>query len=312
MENNNIADGFAMPMEALLDGSADAVYWKFLEERLSKDASARTDYAIQIRMHYILKEYFSLEKAVGRKGFMWLKVAAMLVLLAGMSVLAFCSHRRVDRCLYVSASDMPSLTASEYDMLKARYFAEHYDEGVFSGQLVKYEPGAIENPGAAIEVLQTSAEMTAGHQLNEGDRVWRQDIDLPGGQISFRVGSQGIVTVVGPATVKLHDEKTIEVVSGCVYVEANRTVSLILAGRRLSIDNTSVGVVAREDGRSCDLIVTDGIVLLGDGRCLRAQDGVRISAKGELQAYRSLGDSQSLQCKFLAGVTNVRIERTVN
>jgi len=312
MENNNIADGLAMPLEALLEGSADAVLRKSLAERLSKDAAARKDYAIQLRMHYILKEHFSLEKVICRKGSIWLKVAAMLVLLAGMSVLAVCSHRRVERCLYVSASDMPSLTASEYDMLKARYFAEHYEKGAFSGQLVKYEPGAIENPGAAIEVLQTSSEMAAGHQLNEGDRVWRQDIDLPSGQMSFRIGSHGVVTVVGPATVKLHDEKTVEVVSGCVCVEASRAVSLILAGRRLSIDNTSVGVVARGDGTSCDLIVTDGIALLGDGRCLRARDGVRISAKGELQAYRSLGDSQSLQCKLLAGVTNVRIERMVN
>ena len=312
MGNNDIADGLAMPMEALLDGSADAVFRKSLVERLSKDASARTNYAVQIRMHYVLEEYFSLEKAAGRKGFMWLKVAAMLVLFVGMSVLALCSHRRVDQCLYVSASDMPSLTASEYDMLKARYFAEHYEEGAFSEQLVKYEPGAIENPGAAIEVLQTSSEMAAGHQLNEGDRVWRQDIDLPVGQMRFRVGAQGVVTIVGPATVKLHDEKTIEVVSGCVYVEANRTVSLILAGRRLTIDNASVGVVARGDGASCDLIVTDGIALLGGGRCLRTQDGVRISATGALQAYRSLGDSQSLHCKFLAGVSNVRIEGEVN
>ena len=125
--------------------------------------------------------------------------------------------------------------------------------------------------------------------------------------MKFKLGEHGVVTVVGLAEVRLHDDKTIEVTSGCVYVEAHHAVSLVLAGRRFVLDKTSVGVVARNNGSECDLVVTEGLVLLGEGRCLRVQDGMRMMSDGAWQAFRSFADAQILRGKFIAGVADVKI-----
>ena len=312
MENDQSKDNLVRSLESLLEGRANVSERNSLVERLSKDKMAWKDYVTQVRIHLMLEEYFLLEKVVCRSGFKWLKRAASVVLVVGMVTLVFLSFRDTESHLHVVASTMPMLTADECEMLKARYFVECAGSGAFAGQLVKYEPGTIENPGAAIEVLKTSAKEMAGHHLNEGDRVWRQNIVLPEGQMSFKIGGRGVVTIIGPSAVKLHDDKTVEVQSGCVYVETQQSVSLVLAKRRLTIDNASVGVVAQGDGESCDLVVTDGIVLMGEGHCLRTQDGVRITTGGELKAFHSFGNAQILQSRFLTGVSDIKIKEGHN
>lgn len=59
---------------------------------------------------------------------------------------------------------------------------------------------------------------------------------------------------------------------------------------------------------SADLLVTDGLVLLGMDTCLKPCDGFRILSDGSLRRYRSLSDGSAIRKSFLAGVSDIRIK----
>ena len=312
MDHDDMTEMPFEALEAFLDDRADAAARQVLAEKLTGSASARTDYGRQIRVHLMLKEHFSLAQAVRRPSRGVLKAVAAVLLVVGVVAVVCSTGRSPARCLRVEAAEAEVLSAEELECLKMRYFAERSPSSASAAEIVKYEPGSVANPGAAIEVLEMSVAKRAGQHLNVGDRVWRKEIVLSEGQLRFQVGARNVVTAVGPAVVRLPDGQTVEVVSGCAFVEARQPVNLVLMGHRIVLNDTSAGVVVRADGSAGDLLVTDGLVLLQDGCCLRSQSGVRFSSDGSRQTYRSASDGQMLQGAFLAGISDVRIERSSN
>lgn len=262
----------------------------------------------QLRIHFLLEEHFRLARAARPRVSTGLKVAAACLVAVGLAAVAWRSVRRPPSaaCLRVESVESTTLTQEEVDLCRARYFADRAFASADAHEITKYEPGTIANPGAAIEVLEV-ASVVSGHHLHAGDRVWRQELVLPSGRLRFAVGDGCVVTAVGPAKVRLPDFATVEVVSGTVFVDAHARVDVRAAGQRLAVSEASVGVVARPDGASADLLVTDGLVLLDGDAFLKPRDGVRLGADGTRRRYRSLLDGGSLRETLLAGVSDIRI-----
>lgn len=260
----------------------------------------------QLRVHFLLEEHFRLTRAARPRVPLWMKVAAALLLLVGVAAVlgrALCPSS----VLYVEPVEATTLTQDEIDLCKARDMADRSFAHAADSVHMKYEPGSVANPGAAIEILEVSSAGTSGHHLHVGDRVWRQELVLPSGRIRFAVGNGCVVTAVGPARVLLPDAGTVEVAVGTVLVDAHRRVGIRVSGRNVVVAQASVGVVARPDGASADLLVTDGLVLLGRDMCLKPCDGVRFGADGSQRRYRSRADGGSLRKELLAGVSDIRI-----
>lgn len=261
----------------------------------------------QLRIHYMLDEHFSLVRVNSRNFRSWIKVAGFLVAAAFIVVLVRIAKSPVPY-LCVEPVETTTLSQEEIELCKARYASDQNFAHAVEPVVMKYEPGSVENPGAAIKVLEVSLEYPQGYHLHAGDRVWRQEIVLPSGKIRFAVGDGCVVTLLGPAKVCLPDETTVEIVSGNVLVDANRRTGVCVSGQRVFVAQASVGVVARQDGASADLLVTDGLVLLGMDTCLKPCDGFRILPDGSLRRYRSLSDGSAIRKSFLAGVSDIRIK----
>lgn len=261
----------------------------------------------QLRIHFLLEEHFRLARATRPRIPNALKVAAALLLVVGVAVVVGRSaFRPTDAYLCVEPVEATTLTQEELELCRARYSADRSFAHAVRPEIMKYEPGTISNPGAAIEVLEASSA-ASGHHLHAGDRVWRQELVLPSGRLRFSVGGGCVVTAVGPAKVRLPDAATVEVVAGNVLVDAHQRIDIRAAGQSLAVAEASVGVVVRPDGQSADLLVTDGLVLLERDICLKPRDGVRFGADGSRQRYRSLVDGGSLRETLLAGVSDIRI-----
>lgn len=261
----------------------------------------------QLRIHFLLEEHFQLAYAARPRIPTGLKIAAGGLLALGAAVVAGRSALRPEEAfLRVEPVESACLTQEEMELCQARYAADRSFSLDVSHDLMKYEPGTISNPGAAIEVLEVSSA-DSGRHLNAGDRVWRQELVLPSGRIRFSVGDGCVVTAVGPATVRLPDPATVEVVSGSVFVDAHRRVDIRAAGQALAVADASVGVVVRPGGQMADLLVTDGLVLLDRDVCLKPRDGVRLGADGSRQRYRTPLDGGSLRETLLAGALDIRI-----
>lgn len=261
----------------------------------------------QLRIHFLLEEHFRLSRAVRPRLPRGLKASAAFLLAVGVAVVVRqYALRPTGPCLRVEPVEAVTLTQEELELCRARYSANRSFAHAVRPEIMKYEPGTIANPGAAIEVLEASSA-ASGHHLHAGDRVWRQELVLPSGRLRFSVGDGCVVTAVGPAKVRLPDAATVEVVAGNVFVDAHQRINIQVAGQSLAVAEASVGVVVRSDGRSADLLVTDGLVLLDRDICLKPCDGVRLDADGSRRRYRSLMDGGSLRETLLAGVSEVRI-----
>lgn len=260
----------------------------------------------QLRIHFLLEEHFRLARATRPHIPNGLKAAAALLAVGVAVVVGRSAFRPTDAYLCVEPVEAATLTQEELELCRARYSADRSFAHAVNPEIMKYEPGTIANPGAAIEVLEASSA-ASGHHLHAGDRVWRQELALPSGRLRFSVGGGCVVTAVGPAKVRLPDAATVEVIAGNVLVDAHQRVDIRVAGQSLAVAEASVGVVVRSDGQSADLLVTDGLVLLERDICLKPRDGVRFGRDGSKQRYRSLVDGGSLRETVLAGVSDIRI-----
>ena len=270
---------------------------------------AHSDAIQQVRIHYMLEEHFALVRAARVKPWWRMKVAAAVILAAGTAFLLCRAFLPSERCLYVEPVEATAMSAEDVELCKARYASDQSFAHSVDTAFMKYEPGSIENPGAAIKVLEASAEEGVGHRLHAGDRVWRHELVQTSGKMRFAVGDGFEVTILGPAKVRLPDAETIEISSGNVLLDVRKRIGVCVSGRHVAVAQASVGVVVRQDKPSSDLLVTDGVVLIDGGICLKPCDGVRIEADGSLQRYRSLNDSASLREALLAGVSDIRITK---
>ncbi len=272
----------------------------------TEDFWNRTDTVGQLRVHYLLEEHFALESANARSMGIW-KKAACLLALAGLSVAIWMFAKPSSSCLQVELVETSALSSEDLEMCKARYMSAQSFVRPSAVGLVKYEPDSIANPGTPIKVMEADSEADAGHRLHAGDYVWRQELVQTSGKLRFAVGDGCEVTMLGPAEVRLRDSSTIEVVSGSILIDASSHMYVSYSGQCVAIDQASVAVVARRDGQSLDLIVTDGLVLMGPEMCLRPCEGVRMGSDGSLKRYRSLVGGGCLRDTIMAGISDIRI-----
>lgn len=167
----------------------------------------------------------------------------------------------------------------------------------------------MDNPGAAIRVLEVVSNETTGRHLRPGDRVWRERIELGAGMMRFEVGSNCVVTVHAPALVELKDEQSLNVLRGGVFLDVKDKVVVGVSRQRILLANTSVGIVADEQGDNADMLVTDGVACLGHDGFFKPRDGARISVGGKVTRYRSMEAAEIVRGRFLARMPSIRIER---
>lgn len=213
----------------------------------------------------------------------------------------------VENEVLVHVVEDSSISAEELELLKARYATDRSFVRHVEPELIKYEPGVIDNPGAPIRVLDMASANENGRHLRPGDRVWRETIEIGEGSMRFEVGSNCIVTVHAPAKIELRSESAVEIVRGGVFLDVKDAVTVDVAHQRICFANSSVGLVVSEHGETADMLVTDGVVRVGRDGFFKPRDGARIFADGKVVRYRSHEPAESVRGQFLASVPTITI-----
>lgn len=242
-----------------------------------------------------------------RKG--WLLVAASLVIcLFGFLLISeLRSSWQPDNAIRVELVDQCGMTDDELELYKARYASDRAFTRRLEHEFIKYEPGVVENPGAPIRVLENASDGQNGRHLRPKDRVWRETIEIADGFLRFEIGTNCIVTVNAPARVEIRDEFTFEIVYGSAFFDVKTMAMIGVGGQQITVSKASAGFVVPECGSWADMIVTDGVVKIGDEEFFKPRDGSRIYPDGRRLRYRSVDRAENLRGRILAGVRDVRI-----
>ena len=243
-----------------------------------------------------------------RKGLL-LIAASLLVCLSGFVLLFELRRaRQPDNAIQVELIDECGMTEDELELYKARYASDRAFNGHHESKFIKYEPGVVENPGAPIRVLENVSVGQNGRHLRPKDRVWRETIEIADGFLRFEIGTNCIVTVKAPARVEIRDEFTFEIVHGSAFFDVKTMAVVGVGGQQITVSKASAGFVVPERGGWADMLVTDGVVKIGDDEFLKPRDGSRIYPDGRRLRYRSVDGAEDVRGRILAGIRDVRIE----
>lgn len=305
----------AAAFEGVLSETCEPRVRRNLSDLASSSEQMREAYADQMRMHLLLTEHARLreverERRGRRNSVCWAAAACLALLLFAIGT-CLLARSRDEHVIRVEVEQGRGVTDEEMELCRARFLADASVACEDEGEFVKYEPGVVENPGAAIEILDVDVANVNGRHLRRGDRVWREEILLQEGTMRFGVGSNCTLTVHAPAKLAIRDDHTFDVRSGCIVFDAKRPVSLSVAGGGMVALDASVGVVAFPDKGYADLLVMDGMARVGVDAYFRPGSGVRIFEDGRLVRYRSCASTEIVRSSLREGAKVVLFNKGV-
>ncbi len=178
-------------------------------------------------------------------------------------------------------------------------------------EMIKYEPGLIVNPGAAIEILAMEGDDIQGRHLVKGDKVWREHLNLPAeGSMKFKLETGATITLIGPATLDIEDAKTVSLRSGAIMVECNDQM-LALKLPHAEVHNCNALFCAdNSGGQWSDVMALSGIIKVigAEDRLvyyLTADEGFRLAGSAVPIRFRLMASQQDAKDKFLSGKSKI-------
>ncbi len=329
---------FISKLEAVLDGSAALSEQSELLDELSEDPELRRVYVAHARMHAILqcrnRRLFSatptpaeIAAAEPLRAFHWkfgypAAAAVCVVIALGALWLRHSGVRSVLQRGDVIHVMVREISEDEWLHQITPLDLQAYEENLGfhkfqqpDPEMLKYEPGVIENPGAAIEVLAMEGDDVQGRHLVRGDKVWREQLNLPAAvSMKFQLEGGARITLIGPATLEIEDAARVFLRRGAILVECDdQMLALKLPGGEVHNCNATF-CADNSAGNWSDVMALSGVIKVtgavdGAAHYLPANEGLRLAGGDEPVRFRLMAPEQVARAKFLSGKSRIVMNR---
>ena len=333
-DNQLTGNGFINTLEAVLDGNASHSEAQELLGEMRRDPDLKRLYVMHASMHAALKcrskrlfPEFSqgaenrvpepIRKPHRKFSYSVAAAVCVLIVLGGLWIrhsgfLPFLNRGNAIRVMVYEQGENEWL--HQITPLDLQAYEENlgFDEFHASEpEMIKYEPGVIENPGAAIEIIAMEGDDLQGRHLVKGDKVWREHLNLPAaGSMKFQFEDGATVTLIGPATLDIADSNSIILRRGAIMVECNdQMLALKMPQADVHIRN-AIFCADGSNGQKSDVMVLSGFVkLIGASEepvhYLTAKEGLRLADNAAPIRFRLMPSEQRAREKFLTGTSKI-------
>ena len=338
LPGKNVENNFISELEAVLDGTATGSEQSELLEQMRKNSDLKRVYVAHARLHALMhcrnnRLFADRPAPIGnspaestaafRLNFRYVAAVAIgaLILLGGTWIWQsgwlsrpYDEHAIMVRVCEIDEDEwLNMITPLELKAYEENMGFHKFEEP--EPEMIKYEPGVIENPGAAIEIIAMEGADTHGRHLVNGDKVWREHLNIPAdGSMKFKFETGATITLIGPATLDLEDKRTVSLTSGAIMVEcADQLLSLKLPEAEVQNCN-AVFCADISVGKRCDILALSGIIKVvrsedAAASYLPAGDGIRLVHNSRPTRFRCMASNQDAKDKFLTGNSKIVMGR---
>lgn len=253
-------------MELIFSNALTPEKGRALHQLLLQNPTARKEYVNQLRIHFLLKEEGAAicsQQRMKQKGRFRnrIVVAAIAILCLTLSITSWKIYS--SNILYVDVISKQDVNwMDQMSPIDWRAYHENRkaeEKANIQTQFVKYGPGVISNPGAAIKILAITSKRQEKTHLHPGDCVWRSQLGIEEGQIKIGINEQTKITLHGPSKIEIIHENRIRLHFGTFITQTTSpALQIELPDRGVVSGVAEIGFFAYKGKNETDLLVFNG------------------------------------------------------